>query len=433
MPDGSRLSRTAKCFIVVGGIGVVAIAVVFALRTAFSWKDAAVLAATSLQSFVVLSFVHYTIFRRNDLLSWDAIIKLFAAGFLIAVPAAFVAEGLLENICGFVAWLFGRLLSTVVGSSSNGFLDGQSLVLWVLAEVVYAYAVSALVEELCKYYTYRLIQHPDLYPTDSTLDREQDRSRGRSGKESDESTLATRESFIEIFISLDGDGESSRRDKTDMERSYRQKAMAITTGMISVAVGFACAENFLYVFILAGTSSSGDADASYQADIAGAWLVLLCRTIFPVHALSAALQSTNMIRRCVEQPAKRQEPKIRVRRIVLPAVVLHGSFDAVLDGLAVFNEYAGITGSTDGGRGGGEAQGSNDSSSIKHLVSNIVAWVGVSVIMLVGLAWYIREYSQQQLRLKALEDRKRKKMRRQWVAGPSSTRIIKCPSKILVI
>ena len=54
--------------------------------------------------------------------------------------------------------------------------------------------------------------------------------------------------------------------------------------------------------------------------------VLICRMIFPLHSICAAIQSTGVVRRDVERDS---HCKLGVG-ILLPAVLLHGSFDWVL-------------------------------------------------------------------------------------------------------
>jgi hypothetical protein len=58
--------------------------------------------------------------------------------------------------------------------------------------------------------------------------------------------------------------------------------------MISCAIGLACAENFMYVFF------SGNEDTKEEL------IMLLFRSLFPVHALCAAMQSIGMIKKFVE-------------------------------------------------------------------------------------------------------------------------------------
>jgi hypothetical protein len=88
--------------------------------------------------------------------------------------------------------------------------------------------------------------------------------------------------------------------------------------MIAVAAGFACSENLLYVFVYTPPGLTNEI------------ATLVARSMFPVHPLCAALQSVGVVRRDVEQDSKWQ-----LGRILVPAVLLHGSFDFVLMLLAL--------------------------------------------------------------------------------------------------
>jgi hypothetical protein len=185
-------------------------------------------------------------------------------------------------------------------------------------------------------------------------------------------------------------------------RTYTQKAMAITTGMIGVAVGLACAENFMYVFLLGGASGAHAADEEYhdREDVMEEWIVLFFRSIFPIHALAAAMQSINMIRKFVES-SEDGGHRIGAGRIILPAVIIHGSFDAVLMGINVFVETAWdqYLADNDGNM--------PDEPPYNAFIVNLVAWVSITVIMLSGFLWYYRENRAQRQRLIVLEEKEK--------------------------
>lgn len=185
--------------------------------------------------------------------------------------------------------------------------------------------------------------------------------------------------------------------------------MAITTGMISVAVGLACAENFVYVFVLGGAVGNDSGD-HHSGDVLEAWIVLFFRSIFPVHALAAAMQSINMIRKFVET-SEDSGHRIGVGRIILPAVILHGTFDAILMGINVFVETAWDKYLEE--HEGNIVEGEQPYDSV---ILNVVAWISITTVMLLGFAWYYRENRRQRLRLKHLEDQEFKRR-----AGPVMT------------
>ena len=83
--------------------------------------------------------------------------------------------------------------------------------------------------------------------------------------------------------------------------------------MVSTALGFACCENLVYIFIYSPPSLDNQIST------------LLARSFFPVHPLCAAIQSIGVCRRDLEG-----DKRYGLGRIILPAFVLHGSFDFVL-------------------------------------------------------------------------------------------------------
>jgi hypothetical protein len=165
--------------------------------------------------------------------------------------------------------------------------------------------------------------------------------------------------------------------------------------MIGVAVGLACAENFLYVFVLGGTGAEDDAKGGGTME---EWIVLLFRSIFPIHALSAAMQSINMIRKFIECSTDKDH-RIGVGRVITPAILLHGSFDAVLLGINVYIESA-------WDKLAQENNGDVEGKGIPYnpLLINLIAWASITAIMLAGLLWYYRQNRNQRQRLILMEE-----------------------------
>lgn len=404
-------------------------------RVAFSWEDIVLLAATFLQSFLVLLVVHW-IFHKSDL-SLDAVIKLFAAGFCVAVPAAFVFEGLLVNCILLGVWSVYEMFALVFGADFEDCVFEYRLFFWIFGEFCNAYMVAAVLEELCKYYAFRAVEHPDLIFLNGLDRSEQDGTITNGGAvaypfAAHKVQELNREGLFEEFhaspsrekqqnqrsnlgdlIHPEAEFENAHKDF----RTHRQKAMAITIGMISVAIGLACAENFIYVFVLGGGPGSGNADEA-TGDIFQEWIVLFFRSIFPIHALGAALQSINMIRKFVEGE-KDDGHRIGVGRIVLPAIILHGSFDAILMGINVFIETAwdNYLDEKEGNAGGGDPY--------NKFVVNLVAWIGISGVMLLGVLWYFVNYRSQRLRLIELEEKMKARLKEpNWVPATANTEIV---------
>jgi hypothetical protein len=420
LPHFNALSRLSRY--ILGGFLITFVVILATLllnpRASFSWPDAVVLIATFLQSFFVIYLVHW-LFHKSDL-SLDAVIKFFAAGFLIAVPSAFFFEALMVNITMSIAWIGYSMAQAITGEIFVNWVISHYRILWIIGELINAYVVAAVTEELCKYYTFRCVEHPDLifltgldrksqddrdiqgglvkYPfgshqvQQSNKDFADDMSVGNMSRASHRSVKSKK---AEDTLHPSTTDDEFYEDEHDV-RTHLQKAAAVTTGMICVAVGLACAENFLYVFLLGGAGSSGS-----PGGIMEEWIVLLFRSIFPVHALAAAMQSVNMIRKFVECDDDNNH-RVGVGRIILPAVIMHGSFDAVLLGINVFIETA-----WDTYLEANEGNIDTNNPPYNPIIVNVVAWASIISVMFSGLFWYYRENRNQRLRLILLEQKEK--------------------------
>ena len=419
MPHIQALSRLSR-YILIGfssTVAAVLLTLLFNPRASFSLADAIVTMATFLQSFLVLYVVHW-IFHKSDL-SLDAVIKLFAAGFLIGVPSSLFFEGILVNLILGLTYSLYNVYAWIFGEAFEAWVARHYRFMWILSELLDAYVAAAITEELCKYYTFRAVEHPDLMFL-TGLHREVDFEKSFEGGVANYafgshqiSELNRNESFGSIHSHRSSQSTVSKTqawiDKTRTEeefyedehdvRTYRQKAAAVTTGMISVAVGLACAENFMYVFILGGADNSGG-DGSHGGSVLEEWVVLFFRSIFPVHALAAAMQSINMVRKFVEGTADANQHRIGVGRIILPAVLLHGSFDAILYGINVYVES-----SWDAYLVANNGNVEDGATPYNPVVVNLVAWVSIIFIMLIAILWFYRENRAQRTRLDLMEEK----------------------------
>ena len=393
----SHLSR----YILFGYVVVTALVVLTMLlhpASWFTWGDALVLIATFTQSFLVLMVV-FGIFHRSDL-SFDAVVKLFAVGFCICVPVGVFFEGLMMNGLMSIFYVCYFLFSTILGQNFDNWVQDNNFMFWFVGELVSAYLVAALVEELCKYYGFRFVEHPDLifltgldrsaeqaktaggvnaYKFDSQLVSEFSRS-----QESDAENITISRSRSRIGSARNRLRDDEEYDEPEL-RTVTQQASAITTGMISVAVGLACAENFMYVFFLGG--SRGNSGAIWQE-----LMILLFRSIFPVHALAAAMQSINMIRKFVEEP----QNHLGVGRIILPAVMLHGTFDAILLSITTYIESKYDQFYENGGN-------DEDGLPFNPVAVNIFAWTSIIGLMTFSFGWYTFQNRRQMKRLALIQ------------------------------
>ena len=106
----------------------------------FDWGDALMLIATFTQSFLVLVIV-FGIFHRSDL-SFDAVVKFFAAGFLVCVPVGFVMEGIVMNGLFMLVYVVYYVLFWIGGNDFDDWYQDNYQVLSMLGELVNAYFVA---------------------------------------------------------------------------------------------------------------------------------------------------------------------------------------------------------------------------------------------------------------------------------------------------
>jgi len=325
------------------------------------WKlaDFAVLTATFLQSFIVMYMVHWG-WHRYDL-SIDAVIKYFACGFVLCTGMAFTIEAsqylsmklVLVLVVKFLGvsevkdngfggmtikmdnWsdVHARLLQFV--GNDEGFYDsrrhlsGERDILqgffdrnpW--AVLVYSfltsYIMAGLVEEVCKYFGFVMVDHPDfcseremakakeimptlLFGHETHVGGDDvELTASRSTVESKETRLTVTESPFATF------------DPKNQRRSLSSIRAGVTVAMVAVALGFTCCENVVYILVYNRSSLT--------AELA----TLVMKSMFPIHAVCAAIQSIHVCRRDLEK-----DMSFGLGRIVLPSVIIHGTYDFLL-------------------------------------------------------------------------------------------------------
>jgi len=354
-----------------------------------------------------LGVVH-GLFHKSDL-SLDAVIKFFGAGFIIATPMAFLVEIIVVNILMAIYYAIALVVAVLAGGGIGVWIYDDYKYFMAFADIVQAYLVAAASEEICKYYTFRSVEHPDLIFL-TGLDRTTHDAKARIGggeaypySSNNASSLECRTGTFESSFSRKSNKTKKNHrgvspggpiekvqsflsirkrfndDDTDIEldiRTVRQKAAAVTTAMISTAVGLACAENFIYVFFLSGSNT--------QEELA----MLLLRSIFPVHALCAGIQSIGVIKKFLEEGEASNN--VGVGKIVFPAIMLHGSFDSIL---MLINSYVDIVSDMD-----------DDGNNVYDpALVNTVAACSVIGVMIIGFIWYWRQNRLQKARLKGFE------------------------------
>lgn len=283
----------------------------------FGWSDMVVFCVTWIQSVGLLTlFVWLANRPKASEVSLDALIKYFAAGFCLSTALAIFWEVVLGIILKILVSLFLAVAgvditqrpqsqhttflhgfgSAVSNDANSNFLQTygkEHPFFFTIYLLVASFLLAAFVEEMCKYYGYRMVEHPDFL---SRRDME--------------------DAMNVVHGEFEEDPDASRQERHDFSkqrRSFQSHGAAVTVAMVAVAMGFTCCENLVYVFIYSGSS--------LELELS----VLLARSFFPVHALAAALQSLGVVERDVE--GKRVS---KLGRIIAPAVLFHGFYDFLI-------------------------------------------------------------------------------------------------------
>lgn len=343
------------------------------LNHKFGPKNYIVLLLTLLQSFVILAVIYW---KHTKDVSIDALIKYFTVGLCLSTTSAIF----FELVLGLIVRLSMAFLMAVSGIDvvqENGytlFELGLANVLTAAQQVNYggvnyreylkaygndhpgiytiymfvvSFVLAAMIEEFCKYFGYRMVDHPDFY----------------SQSEVDEAMKCYRER---------GEEEPSVTSFPNQNRSLRSRGAAITISMVAVGVGFACCENLVYIFIYG--------KAQHTSEI----LILLARSLLPIHPIAAALQSIGVCKRDLEKQ------KLGQGRIILSGVLFHGIFDFMLIWIDYIGNRKGNYVDEDDGI---ETEAGSDR------ISNVVS----AFVLIFGLVYYIWERQKQRQRLSSME------------------------------
>ena len=211
--------------------------------------------------------------------------------------------------------------------------------LFIFINFVNAYLVAALCEESIKYFGYRMVETPDLLSS-----------------------------------------------TTNNSKTMKSTGAGVTVAMVSVALGFACCENLMYIFVYSPPSLGVEVST------------LLARSLFPVHPLCAAIQSIGVCKRDIEG-----DKRYGLGWIIFPAMLLHGTFDFVLMLAAYFQQVDDIKEGNDDDGNMAESDKDEDVDLASQLPSLIC---GMSLIIF-GYAYYVFQSRAQTKRLIAADDNAR--------------------------
>jgi len=299
-----------------------------------------VVLATFFQAFFVLYFVYWR-WNRFDL-SFDAVVKYFSSGFVLCSSLALAYEMFIQIILSgtvYVTTLIAIVLFNLGGGTFTSIADMEEIEgkhhfvihhekLFEFSSGVSAFAqaflTAALVEELAKFFCFWMVEHPDfLKPADIMVDGAAVSAVEGGGTSADGAASST---ALDNYGSIVRDGEVRGAESTEVDadfaengdrdkssRTLRSRGAATTVAMVATALGFACFENLVYVFVYTPPGISNEVS------------VLIYRSLFPLHPIAAAIQSIGVIRRDLEG-----DTSYGLGRILFPAFLYHGSFDFTL-------------------------------------------------------------------------------------------------------
>ena len=381
----SRLSKVSKRILKVS-LGVCALLLVWSLlanrmHRKFGPANFVVFCATLFQAFVLLSIVYW---HHTKDISIDALIKFFAAGFCLSTTFAIFYElvvGMtIRLIMSFLMALsgidiveengftlaspgFGNLWNAMQesGGGTSSYRDYLEVfgtdhpIVYTVYLFITSFVLAAMIEELCKYFGYRMVEHPDFLSRQNLEEAAECHEEGND-EEEEEGEAGEQQEFPE------------------QDRTFKSRGAAITVAMVATSLGFACCENLVYVFVY------GEATLSVEL------FVLLARSLFPVHPIAAALQSVLVCKRDLEK-----QENIGLWHVILPGVIFHGLYDFFLMWVD-FLAHRSAKYATDDD----EVIGDVDLSDIYSIASSFVIILGACCV-------YLRASHNQRRRLQAMD------------------------------
>lgn len=371
-----RLSNFSKWVLGIVASILVALFVwsVLGFHRHFGLKNFAVFCATLLQAYVVMKIVHW---RHVKDISADALIKYFVSGFCLSTTLAVFFEvvvGLTLRLIMFILMLlsgidvvqssgytmispgFANIFAMQEAEDTSGYREYLKIygmdhpIIYTIYLFLVAFFLAATIEETCKYFGFRMVEHPDF------LSRRE------------------LEDAAKVEESQSPEMRNAPATFPQQERSLEAQGAAITIAMVASALGFACCENLVYIFIY------GSANFDVQV------VILLARSIFPVHPIAAALQSIRVCERDLEN-----RPNINLGRIIFPGVLFHGVYDFLLMWMDFLSSRK------------GNYVDDDDDTTMDADESDWLSFI-ISFVIMIGTLWYFFWASRQQrTRLQAMD------------------------------
>jgi len=338
--DMLKLSKTSKAILWV--VGIILSAAVCTMFAVGNGGQVVVLFFILAQPVVVMYFCYYRTMRDN--IALDYVIKLFAVGFFLTTFQSVWIEEALQLILLMIASPYLLQALGITATGDFGDPDSQSAV-----------QISRSVSQVMKNISGTHSPMPKIMNyvytwTAGTLSHaaaEADPDNPLSPENLKASlpklirahwAMALVACFLMAYIVAAGTEETM---KHFIVRCYRfgsplKDPYTTTVFFLAGAAGFAAAENLSYVFGVKQSPIEG------TSVVVGELTVLLMRVAMPVHLICAVMQAVNVSKIVMGTYAS----NMSMFRVILPAILLHGTFDFTLFVLSVLSYAEDISSTT---------------------------------------------------------------------------------------
>lgn len=315
------LSKTSR--ILIGLNLLLALVVLISELSIGSQLNVAVLLLVFLQPLLILYYVYWR--KRRSMVSLDAVVKMFTVGFYFATFQSIILELFLQ-LC--VGALLGAITSTsglLTDSTDTGFVaGGQSIAMPARKALGALVARLSGVADPSRTFSSAWPQHF----IHSIMAAAADQSKDPQQEQDDAKRALMKNNIVVVFIGLflmafliaAGVEETMKYFAVKCCRQLHPMSTphAVLVCLISAALGFATAENIEYVFGAPdGTSSAANV---FLTEL----VVLFTRLLMPIHVICAVLQAAQLSKVVLGLQ------QMNTFQILLPAIMLHGSFDFLL-------------------------------------------------------------------------------------------------------
>jgi len=319
----NTVSQTSKIILTL--CGFVAVLSLLGLIASGRPQNIVVLLLVFLQPLLILYLLYWR--SRRKFASLDYVIKLFAVGFWFTTVQSLILEMIVQGILIIILSpflgrdVFPRPQQDPNQKPNDGFISGKSQLSNIMSDILIS---------LFQYYS--STNNPQFANNYIPFDTISSNITSISVNGTDNSVELQREAmkshlvaviiglFLLSFVVAAGVEETMKHFVVRCCQFPVQltNPHTVLVYLLSGALGFATAENIEYVF---GTTSSPIPGYSV---FVGELFVLLIRVAMPIHVICSVLQAANLSKVMIGIQ------RLGLFQILLPAILLHGTFDFVL-------------------------------------------------------------------------------------------------------